>query len=290
MKTIIFSIIIPHYNIPELLVRCLKSIPIREDIQVIVVDDCSPGSENYLSTIPELSRPFVEFYSTSQGGSAGRARNVGIEHAKGRWLTFVDADDLFVNGAAQILERYRESNDDVLYFPSKSVMCNDLSKPSNRHCFLYHFEQYKKTGNENLLRYEFDAPWGKFVKKSLIDEHHIRFDEVRWSNDTFFSAAIGVYAKTIDVPDEVLYIVTEREGSLTSAKVMSVEEWTTRFRSALHVQDFFDQNAVSYKRYAFVEFLDTMRKRDRRIFWKEFAKLSFVNKCRYIYCKLRLLR
>jgi len=39
-----YSIIIPHYNIPELLMRCLKSIPKRDDIQVIVVDDGSPDS------------------------------------------------------------------------------------------------------------------------------------------------------------------------------------------------------------------------------------------------------
>ena len=37
-----FSIIIPHYDIPDLLMRCLKSIPVSEDIQVIVVDDNSP--------------------------------------------------------------------------------------------------------------------------------------------------------------------------------------------------------------------------------------------------------
>ena len=43
-----YSIIIPHKNIPELLVRCLNSIPEREDIQVIVVDDCSDDADTYL--------------------------------------------------------------------------------------------------------------------------------------------------------------------------------------------------------------------------------------------------
>ena len=40
-----YSIIIPHYNNPELLMRCLKSIPVSEDIQVIVVDDNSPNAD-----------------------------------------------------------------------------------------------------------------------------------------------------------------------------------------------------------------------------------------------------
>ena len=55
-----YSIIIPHYNIPDLLGRCIKSIPEREDVQVIVVDDNSTGSGDYVSTIPELSRKGVE--------------------------------------------------------------------------------------------------------------------------------------------------------------------------------------------------------------------------------------
>lgn len=285
-----YSIIIPHYNIPELLVRCLNSIPIREDIQVIVVDDCSPEGDKYLKTIPELSRPFLEFYSTPKGGSAGRARNVGIEHAKGKWLTFVDADDFFVEDASRILDKYKDREEDVLYFQSISVMSNDITKSSDRHCFLYHFDQYMKNGNELLLRFEFDAPWGKFVKKSLIDEHHIRFDEVRWSNDTFFSAAIGVYAKSIAVPEEVLYVVTEREGSLTSAKIMSEEEWTVRYHSSLHVQELFDKNNITHKRYAFVDFLLRMWKRNKSLFTKEFCKLDFRNQRRVLYGLLRSLR
>ena len=40
-----FSIIIPHKEIPDLLMRCLKSIPVSEDIQVIVVDDNSSDAD-----------------------------------------------------------------------------------------------------------------------------------------------------------------------------------------------------------------------------------------------------
>ena len=96
MQTVVnYSIIIPHYDIPDLLVRCLKSIPVREDVQVIVVDDYSPGNEEYAARYPELTRPFVEFYTTASHGGAGCARNVGLQHARGRWLAFADADDFW---------------------------------------------------------------------------------------------------------------------------------------------------------------------------------------------------
>ena len=63
----LFSIIIPHYDIPDLLMRCLKSIPVSEDIQVIVVDDNSPDADTYLERYPELSRPYLEFIRTTKG-------------------------------------------------------------------------------------------------------------------------------------------------------------------------------------------------------------------------------
>lgn len=163
-----YSIIIPHYNIPHLLGRCIASIPEREDIQIIVVDDCSPNAQDYRSTIPELSRPFVEFYSTPIGGSAGRARNLGLKHATGEWVTFLDADDLFVDNVEQILDKYQYQYADIIYFKSASVMSDDLSKVSDRNIFNYHFDTYFKTHNEQLLRLEFDALWGKFIKRSLI--------------------------------------------------------------------------------------------------------------------------
>lgn len=282
-----YTIIIPHYNIPHLLSRCINSIPERDDIQVIVVDDCSPNSKEYYHTVPELSRPYVEFYSTPTGGSAGRARNVGIDHAIGKWITFLDADDLLINNAESILDKYKDREEDIIYFQALSVMSNDLSKVSDRNIFCYNFDVYFKTGNEQALRLEFDAPWGKFVKKSLIDKYNIRFDEIRYSNDTFFSAAIGVFAKKIFVSTEIIYIVTERTNSLTSDKMRTIEEWGIRYYSALRVQNFFDEHHILFRRYAFADFLLLIWSRDRSVFFKEFFKLSLRNKSRYLYYYLR---
>lgn len=287
MKEIYYSVIIPHYNIPQLLMRCLESIPVREEIQVIVVDDCSPGADKYIEQYPTLSRPYLEFYQTPIGGSAGRARNVGIEHAKGRWLTFVDSDDFLTENAEQILDKYKDRDEDVLFFRSESVMSDDITKSSGRHCFHYHFDNYVKTDDDRPLRYEFDAPWGKFIKKSLIDKHHIRFDEVRYSNDTYFSAAIGVFAKSIFVPDELFYIVTERAGSLTSAPVMSLEEWRIRFQSAMRVQALFDENNVKFKKYGFALFMLGYWPINKKEIVKEFFRLSWKNKCRFFYVLIR---
>lgn len=94
-EEIVYSIIIPHKNIPDLLRRCLDSIPQRPDIQIIVVDDNSCSDKVDFAHFPGREREGVEIVYTREGLGAGYARNVGLRHAKGRWLLFADADDYF---------------------------------------------------------------------------------------------------------------------------------------------------------------------------------------------------
>ena len=118
----LFSVIIPHREIPDLLMRCLKSIPVSEDIQVIVVDDNSPDVDTYLEKYPELSRPYLEFIRAPKNGGAGYARNIGLNHAKGKWLLFADADDFFVGNMYDIISMHVESDADVIYFQNRQFI------------------------------------------------------------------------------------------------------------------------------------------------------------------------
>lgn len=117
-----FSIIMPHKEIPDLLMRCLKSIPMSEDIQVIVVDDNSADAGIYLDKYPELSRFYLEFVRTTKGGWAGYASNVGLEHAKDKWILFADADDFFVEDMNDIICTYVDLETDVIFFKNKAVL------------------------------------------------------------------------------------------------------------------------------------------------------------------------
>lgn len=211
-----YSIIIPHYNIPDLLMRCLKSIPVREDVQVIVVDDCSPDADTYLERYPELSRPYLEFYSTEKGGSAGRARNVGLKHAKGKWLIFADADDFFSICFNDILDTYSDNSEDVIFFNANSVDLNylpsDRVKHLNRMIEKYLTDEAK---DATLLRYAFGEPWCKIIKRSLIEDSSVLFEESPIHNDTYFSYMVGHHASNIAVDIRAGYFVTARPGSVS---------------------------------------------------------------------------
>ena len=78
---ILYSIIIPHYNIPELLQRCLNSIPDLPSFQVIIVDDCSDGKIVDFRYFPGMERENVKCIFLKERHGAGFARNLGLRYA-----------------------------------------------------------------------------------------------------------------------------------------------------------------------------------------------------------------
>ena len=202
MNVINYSIIIPHYNIPDLLIRCLKSIPVREDIQVIVVDDCSPDAIRYLKDYPELSRPYLEYYSTLKGGSAGRARNVGLDHAKGRWLIFLDADDLLTPDAGQILDETIDRTEDIIFYNTTCVMSDDLSKASDRNFYGHYFEEFVSNHDEIPFRYRFHSLWGKVIRRDLVISNKLVIP------------TMSIFLVSLDILHKTLRSLTDHSSSL----------------------------------------------------------------------------
>ena len=221
-QDITISVIIPHYNIPEMLVRALRTIPQREDVQVIVVDD---GSDDNIGEVVDrfknedcTSKKFrenVEFYPQPHSGFAGRMRNIGLEHAKGEWVTFLDADDFFSENADRIFTEVQQYSEDIVFYRSIAVMNDDLTKPSGRNGFDVFFSIEDKAEQERYFRYVYTFPIGKFVRRELIERNHCQFEEVPHWNDVYFCTCIGIYAKDIRVCQDVLYVITERNESLT---------------------------------------------------------------------------
>lgn len=211
-----YTIIIPHFNIPNLLRRLLESIPRRNDLQIIVVDDNSTEQINEFKLIKKEYR-WVEWYDCRINGGGGKARNMGLELARGRYIIFADADDFFEKNLDSILEEYSHKDFDIAFFKGTS-RDTDTFQPAGRANHLNRFIDSYLNGMDPdaiNLRYSFGEPWCRIVSRKMIADEGIKFDETKIHNDTAFSYLTGYYAKKVIVDSRPIYCVTTRKGSVS---------------------------------------------------------------------------
>ena len=117
---IYLSIIIPLYNLQNLIIPCLNSIPIRDDIEIIVIDDNS--TDDSLDVVEcwmlENKRDIRLICSKTNDGCAA-SFDKGLDIAKGEYIVQLDADDyLYTDNFCNLLDqRYTE---DMIWFDLES--------------------------------------------------------------------------------------------------------------------------------------------------------------------------
>lgn len=216
-----YSVIIPHYNNEDGLDRLLSSIPTRSDIQVLIVDD---RSDTKLSkeVVRNSNLPNVSWYINDKVKSAGTCRNIGLERAIGEYLIFADSDDWFTRRAFNFIDDtvLENPNSDLLFFNVTSTDEDGgiaVRHIKNRALIL---DYINKIGAwyEERLRFTHYVPWGKVIKRKLVEQYKIEFDQTIIANDGVFSLKVGKAANEIFASDDIIYCVTYSPESLTRKK------------------------------------------------------------------------
>ena len=244
-----FSIIIPHKNSSRLLARLIKSVDYN-DIQIVVVDDNSNLSE--FNKLIELSRCFPFELYKNEGKFAGGARNTGLKYARGKWILFADADDYFEPNLDEKLKKYESSDADIIYFNVISRYNNGTKAYRDEHIKSIAHKALR-TKQMDYFRFCYTAPWGKIIRRSLIEEKKISFEEIIAGNDMMFSVLSGLYADKILYDDVPLYCVTVTANSITTT--LSRERFDARFDATLRVNDFLRKHKKSHYQISILYFL-----------------------------------
>ena len=170
---ITLDIIIATYKNKKGLRRTLNSIKKHEDVNIIVVDDCS--NLNYDDILEEY--PYISFYQLETNSGPGMARQYGIEHSDGTYFTFLDTGDYFYeNGLETILEQINK----------------------NTYIKMYDFS-YVYDDNNHLNDTQDDKTIGSVYKRSFVKMYNIHFcKEGSYANEDYgFSRACKIILKQL---------------------------------------------------------------------------------------------
>ena len=231
----LLSIIIPHYNLPSnLLERCIASIVQQdiaaEDYEIIVVDDASQEPPVWIEKV--FPKTNIRLVTIAHGGP-GAARNRGIDEAKGRYIEFVDADDMLIPGNSykQCLDKLRREKPHILRFNYRVIAPGDKPhKESTRPI------TFSNTISGAAYMRDFNlsgSPCNYFFKRELAVSKGIRFPENTFHEDEEFNTILHFHACTLIHCNAVLYRYCIREGSTTANSSAQFE--TQRIEDMLRV-------------------------------------------------------
>lgn len=219
------SIIIPIFNNEKYIGRCLDSLAAQTlaDIQVLMVNDGSTDSTETICLDYAKRYPNFEYHYKENGGSAS-ARNVGLEHAVGDYIGFVDSDDyvepdMFEKMYNAAMERGADMVFNAMQPPERTSYSFTLPVPG----------YYDRKGMEeyifpNLLPYptktgtfrSFDwGNWSKLIRRGVVEDNHIRFfGKSRRCEDLCFAFECTTHSQSyVVMPQEQLYHYCVSENS-----------------------------------------------------------------------------
>ena len=191
------SVIIPYYNRPQKLERCLNSVFAQtfSNLEIIVVDDCS-------EVLPSIERTDVTYIRNKENGGPGYSRNQGLAIAKGDFVAFLDCDDYW---HPEFLERTLKpfaENTEIVMVYTQGIQIDENEKKTGT-----------RRGNTKLVKHILPyvllkaRPWG--TGGCLWDYHKIK--GIQWLNnrsweDYAFDITVAIHHnKIVGLEDALAY-------------------------------------------------------------------------------------
>lgn len=186
MSTPTISVIVPVYNAKKYLHRCIDSILSQTftDFELLLIDDGSKDKSGAICDEYAVKDNRVRVFHKENGGVSS-ARNLGLDNARGEWITFIDADDYLYDGAFPI---------------SLKGFSVDLIVGGYSHVYVRTGKVFNNIPDNRTLDIRKDAeyfgaiigtylttPWCKLFKRYIIQNSKLRFCEnLSYGEDTDF--------------------------------------------------------------------------------------------------------
>ena len=229
------SVIVPLYNAIKYLQEAIDSVSQTfQDFEIIVIDDCSTDGSWELSNRLYGEHERVSLYRHECNMTAGGARNTGLEHAQGKYIAFLDSDDLYMPEALATMHRAAEQySAEVVHSPGCLIPQGDQEQVSTTDGFrTIIFDDMPASDKPVLIpadkayrvkhwasRKLYGTIWNKLFRKDFLDKHHIRFEEnlVPGQDAVFLFRCVFHASNYLWIPD-IFYIYRRPATSVTRKK------------------------------------------------------------------------
>lgn len=235
MKKLNYSFIIPHHNNKFLLERLVNTIPSRDDLEIIVIDD---NSDELQKPYFDRNDVFVSYITREESKWAGHARNIGLSKAKGRFIIFADDDDYFADNFLDILDKYINLDFHILYFGCLSVDSVTLMPSFRTELRESYLDKFAK-GEGDYFKYIIRFPWGKMIRRDWVVKNKFKFEEIQKGNDMMFTYLTNYFASKTLIIRDPLYICTYRNDSMTYQK-RGYESHITSLENYFKIKGFYE--------------------------------------------------
>lgn len=223
------SVIVPVYNAEKYLSACLDSLiaQVYEKYEILLVDDGSSDAspsicDEYAARFPNV------FVCHQENRGVSSARNTGLSNAKGKWIAFVDSDDVVSPYYIEKLLLEAESNTDIdLVVQGVTIFSNRSGAGDHfvlKDC-VYSSNQLGKCLVENNLL-EFGYPVSKMFRRDLLKRNGIKFNTtIKRSEDLLFFLQVLLKCRYVRLVSGSNYHYNAFHSSLSIQKFSSENEW-----------------------------------------------------------------
>ena len=225
------SVVITTYNSKDFIEETIANIKNQtlENYEVIMVDDNSTdGTVEILKNLRKDAK--FKIILNDRNSGAGHSRNQAVSLAQGDYLIFLDDDDIYhpdMLEKAYCAAKLRDA--DILVFRSygKNLQTQDMSPISwsVRDDLLPETDVFSiKDVKNNIFHCFVWWAWDKMIRRKIILDSGLRFQEIRTTNDLYFVFAIFLYAQRIaKIDDSLITHVFDRTNSLSNTREQSFE-------------------------------------------------------------------
>lgn len=220
-KQPLISVIVPCFNVEEYLKECLDSILKQSfgDIEIICIDDFSTDSTPKILADYNTQNRRVSVVRHTANQGLGAARNTGVNHAKGKYLFFIDSDDILCSDALTDLYNMAEQEKADIVTGQLRLFDEQGLRPLSP-CFKGIEGKYTYADNkQHILGKTYVAAWNRLYRTDFFIDVIQSFPTGCWYEDVVPFIKGQLAAKSLAVSSRVVVLWRQRAGSISKQKV-----------------------------------------------------------------------